>query len=79
MKDHGLLVEKYRPTNIDNYVGNESIKKSISNYIGQNDIQNLHTVSQLSAFIKQISIQAQDQQHNNDSLKAVEELQLYEP
>tara|TARA_R100001244_G_scaffold25158_1_gene25765 strand:- start:679 stop:1584 length:906 start_codon:yes stop_codon:yes gene_type:complete len=41
MKDHGLLVEKYRPTNIKNYVGNESIKKSISNYIGQNDIQNL--------------------------------------
>ena len=40
MKDHGLLVEKYRPTNIDNYVGNESIKKSISNYISQNDIQN---------------------------------------
>ena len=34
-------VEKYRPTNLDNYVGNESIKKSISNYIGQNDIQNL--------------------------------------
>ena len=41
MKDHGLLVEKYRPTNLDNYVGNESIKKSISNYIEQNDIQNL--------------------------------------
>ena len=41
MKDHGLLVEKYRPTNLDNYVGNESIKKSISNYISQNDIQNL--------------------------------------
>jgi|TARA_R110000772_G_scaffold108407_1_gene211324 replication factor C small subunit len=41
MKDHGLLVEKYRPTNLDNYVGNESIKKSIANYIGQNDIQNL--------------------------------------
>ena len=41
MKDHGLLVEKYRPTNIDNYVGNENIKKSISNYINQNDIQNL--------------------------------------
>jgi len=41
MKDHGLLVEKYRPTNLDNYVGNESIKKSISSYIGQNDIQNL--------------------------------------
>ena len=41
MKDHGLLVEKYRPINLDNYVGNENIKKSISNYIGQNDIQNL--------------------------------------
>ena len=41
MKDHGLLVEKYRPTNLDNYVGNENIKKSISKYIGQNDIQNL--------------------------------------
>ena len=41
MKDHGLLLEKYRPVNINNYVGNENIKKSISNYIGQNDIQNL--------------------------------------
>ena len=41
MNNHSLLVEKYRPTNLDNYVGNESIKKSISNYIGQNDIQNL--------------------------------------
>ena len=41
MDNHSLLVEKYRPTNLDNYVGNESIKKSISNYIGQNDIQNL--------------------------------------
>ena len=38
--NHSLLVEKYRPVNIDNYVGNENIKKSISNYIGQNDIQN---------------------------------------
>ena len=41
MDNHSLLVEKYHPTNLDNYVGNESIKKSISNYIGQNDIQNL--------------------------------------
>ena len=39
MKNHSLLVEKYRPTNLDNYVGNKSIKKSISNYINQNDIQ----------------------------------------
>ena len=41
MKEHSLLVEKYRPTNIDNYVGNESIKNTIKNYITQNDIQNL--------------------------------------
>ena len=41
MKDHGLLVEKYRPTNIDNYVGNESIKNTVKKYISQNDIQNL--------------------------------------
>ena len=41
MKDHSLLVEKYRPISLENYVGNEHIKKSISQYIGQNDIQNL--------------------------------------
>ena len=41
MKNHSLLVEKYRPTNIDNYVGNESIKNTIKSYIAQNDIQNL--------------------------------------
>ena len=41
MKDHSLLVEKYRPDTLDNYVGNEHIKKTISQYLGQNDIQNL--------------------------------------
>ena len=41
MKDHGLLVERYRPVTLENYVGNEHIKKSISQYLGQNDIQNL--------------------------------------
>ena len=41
MKNHSLLVEKYRPTNIDNYVGNKSIKDTIKSYISQNDIQNL--------------------------------------
>ena len=40
-KNHSLLVEKYRPINLENYVGNEHIKKSISQYLGQNDIQNL--------------------------------------
>ena len=41
MKEHSLLVERYRPTKIENYVGNENIKKSISKYLEQNDIQNL--------------------------------------
>ena len=39
--EHSLLVEKYRPNKLENYVGNENIKKSISKYLEQNDIQNL--------------------------------------
>ena len=39
--ENSLLVEKYRPTKLENYVGNENIKKSISSYLEQNDIQNL--------------------------------------
>jgi len=39
--ENSLLVEKYRPNNLENYVGNENIKKSISKYLEQNDIQNL--------------------------------------
>ena len=39
--DNSLLVEKYRPSKLENYVGNENIKKSISKYLDQNDIQNL--------------------------------------
>lgn len=38
---HSLLVEKFRPTILDNYVGNEHIKESIKKYLNQNDIQNL--------------------------------------
>ena len=40
-KDHTLLVEKYRSKTLDNYVGNDHIKKTIEQYLGQNDIQNL--------------------------------------
>ena len=39
--ENSLLVEKYRPSKLENYVGNENIKKSISKYLEQNDIQNL--------------------------------------
>ena len=38
--NHSLLVEKYRPTVLDNYVGNNNIKNVISKYLEQNDIQN---------------------------------------
>ena len=38
--EHSLLVEKHRRTVLDKYVGNEHIKKTISQYLEQNDIQN---------------------------------------
>jgi replication factor C small subunit len=37
---HSLLVEKYRPIKLENYVGNEHIKNSIQQYLNQGDIQN---------------------------------------
>ena len=40
-KEHSLLVEKHRPDTLEGYVGNENIKNTISNYLEQNDIQNL--------------------------------------
>jgi replication-associated recombination protein RarA len=40
-KEHTLFVEKYRSKVLDEYVGNETIKATISKYLEQNDIQNL--------------------------------------
>ena len=40
-KEHSLFVEKYRPSSLENYVGNEHLKTTISRYLEQNDIQNL--------------------------------------
>ena len=40
MKENTLLVEKYRPTTLEHYVGNENIKEVIQKYLNQNDIQN---------------------------------------
>ena len=40
-REHTLLVEKYRSSKLDEYVGNENIKRTISQYLDQNDIQNL--------------------------------------
>ena len=39
--ENSLLVEKYRPSTLENYVGNENIKEIINKYLDQNDIQNL--------------------------------------
>ena len=36
-----LWVEKYRPTTLDGYVGNETIKNKIADYLKQGSIQNL--------------------------------------
>ena len=38
--ENSLLNEKYRPTTLDNYVGNENLKSSIANQLKNNDIQN---------------------------------------
>ena len=40
MKDHTLLVEKYRSNNLNEYVGNNHIKTQIQKYLDQDDIQN---------------------------------------
>tara|TARA_R110002050_G_scaffold130118_2_gene251710 strand:- start:1985 stop:2893 length:909 start_codon:yes stop_codon:yes gene_type:complete len=40
MKDNTLLVEKYRPTVLQDYVGNEQVKDTIQKCLDQNDIQN---------------------------------------
>tara|TARA_R110000772_G_scaffold35427_5_gene85392 strand:+ start:270 stop:1184 length:915 start_codon:yes stop_codon:yes gene_type:complete len=39
-KEHSLWVEKYRSPDLNTYVGNETIKKIIQQYLDQNDIQN---------------------------------------
>jgi len=41
MKENSLWSEKYRPDILENYVGNENLKSTISKYIALNDIQNL--------------------------------------
>ena len=38
--EHSLWVERFRPTKLENYVGNQSIKDKLGKYLEQNDIQN---------------------------------------
>jgi replication factor C small subunit len=40
MKENTLYVERFRPTTLETYVGNETIKETIQKYLDQNDIQN---------------------------------------
>lgn len=40
-KHHGLLNEKYRPTTLEKFVGNETLKSQIQHFLDQNDIVNM--------------------------------------
>jgi replication factor C small subunit len=40
MKENTLYVERFRPTKLEHYVGNESIKDTIQTYLNLGDIQN---------------------------------------
>ncbi|MDC6464844.1 AAA family ATPase [bacterium] len=39
-RENTLLNEKYRPDNLDNYVGNKNLKTALAKQLSQNDIQN---------------------------------------
>ena len=41
MVDNSLWVEKYRPTKLDDYVGNEHLKEKVSGYIESEDVPHL--------------------------------------
>jgi len=40
MKENTLYVERFRPTTLEHFVGNENIKDTIQKYLDQGDIQN---------------------------------------
>jgi replication factor C small subunit len=40
IKENTLLNERYRPDNLDNYVGNSNLKSTLAKQLSQNDIQN---------------------------------------
>jgi len=41
MNDHGILNERYRPTTLDKFVGNDNLKKTIQQFLDRNDIINM--------------------------------------
>jgi replication factor C small subunit len=40
-REHSLWVEKYRPQTLSEYVGNETVKETIQQYLDNNDIPHL--------------------------------------
>ena len=38
---NSLWVEKYRPTKLDNYIGNSHLKEKVSNYLKSGDVPHL--------------------------------------
>ena len=44
MKENSLLVEKYRPTTLENYVGNENVKQVIQKYLNQMTFKTLFSM-----------------------------------
>jgi replication-associated recombination protein RarA len=40
-KTHSLWVERYRPTTLSDYVGNDTLKSKVEQYISSNDIPHL--------------------------------------
>ena len=41
MAEHSLWVERFRPTKLENYVGNEHLKAKVERYIKTNDVPHL--------------------------------------
>jgi len=39
--DHSLWVEKYRPTKLENYIGNDTLKAKVKQFIDSNDVPHL--------------------------------------
>ena len=41
MSSHGLWVERYRPTTLDTYVGNEHLKNKVERFIEEENVPHL--------------------------------------
>ena len=41
MKQHTLFVEKYRPSTLDNYIGNQHLKSKVKHYLESSDLPHL--------------------------------------